>query len=106
MSAVIKPEKQKASHEEQGSEQQGSPSPVAAAASPGPPSSLITPQYQAQSNSSLKVEVKVNAEEVQRFLKHVVAGAQPEAEDMLKNNRALALISGTVIDHAENQLGD
>ena len=44
---------------------------------------------------------QVNPAELQAFLNQVVAGKQDEAEDMLKQNLALALASGTVTDHAK-----
>ncbi len=58
---------------------------------------LTTPQYQMQSKSPKLEDVR----DIQQFLDHVVAGAQPKAEAMLKVNRDLALASGTVTDHAK-----
>lgn len=49
----------------------------------------------------LKPDLKVSAEDVQKFLNHVAAGQQDEAEAMLKKNSELALTSGTVTDHAK-----
>lgn len=39
----------------------------------------------------------------QAFLNHVIAGEQHEAELMLQDNPVLALLSGTVIDHADRR---
>jgi hypothetical protein len=63
-------------------------------------------QKQDKLRQEQEMESQVNPAHLQAFLNQVAAGQQDEAEAMLKQNPVLALVPGTVTDHAKRTFID